>query len=97
MLMQARPEEQGAVVSVIPIPEDYKNFPLGQLQNVKVVGIGGSKSELDFINYLLLASPVLEKMTVKPASAGGAGWDLAKKLLRFRRASMLAEVIYLDP
>jgi len=39
---------------------------------------------------------VLEQMTVKPASIEG-GWELVKELLRFRRASIQAEVIYLEP
>lgn len=67
-----------------------------QLQVVKIVGISGIKSELEFINFVLSNSPSLERMTVKPASADG-GWDLLKELLRFRRASVLAEIIFLDP
>lgn len=63
---------------------------------MKISGICGVKLELDFMNFLLLTSPVLEKLIIKPASVNG-GWELAKELLRFRRASARAEIIYLDP
>lgn len=75
---------------------DHWNCLFGQLRLVKIVGISGIRSELDFTNFLLSNSPMLEKMTVKPASVDG-GWELAKELLRFRRASVLAEIIYMDP
>lgn len=67
---------------------------------VKIAGISGLRQELNFIKFLLLNSPVLEKMTVKPASVDG-GWELLKELmkelLRFRRASVRAQILYLDP
>lgn len=75
---------------------DHCNCPLSQLKLVKVTGIYGTKSELELINFMLLTSPVLEKMIVKPASVNG-GWDFVKELLRCRRASVRAEIIYLDP
>lgn len=62
---------------------------------MKVTGISGTKSELELINFMLLTSPALEKMIVKPASVNG-GWNFVKELLRFRRASVKAEVIYVD-
>ncbi|WJX16044.1 hypothetical protein P8452_06126 [Trifolium repens] len=58
-------------------------------------GISGTKSELDFIKYLLLYSPVLEKMTVKPFA--NVVPELMKALMRFKRASVEAEVIWEDP
>lgn len=67
-----------------------------QLQYVRIDGIAGIKSELDFISLLLLYSPVLERMTVKPAFSIGEV-QLMKELLRFRRASGQAEIIFLDP
>jgi hypothetical protein len=57
--------------------------------------ISGTKSELDFIKYLLLYSPVLEKMTVKPVANFVP--ELMKALMRFKRASGEAEVIWEDP
>jgi hypothetical protein len=58
-------------------------------------GISGTKSELDFIKYLLLYSPVLEKMTVKPFA--NVVPELMKALMRFKRALVEAEVIWEDP
>jgi len=76
--------------------EDHWSSLFAHLRLVKVSGISGVKSEMDFIKFLLSNSPVLEQLTVKPASQEGE-WELMKELLRFRRASIYAEVIYLDP
>lgn len=63
-----------------------------QVRHVGIGGIAGIKSELDFIKFLLMYSPMLEKMIVKPVEYARA--DLLTKLVRFRRASVQAEVIY---
>ncbi|CDP07580.1 unnamed protein product [Coffea canephora] len=99
--MLARPEEQSAMrISANIVEEDYENCPFNQLRFVKIAGISGLRQELNFIKFLLANSPVLEKMTVKPGSTDG-GWELLKELmkelLRFRRASVQAQIIYLDP
>ncbi|KAK2994808.1 hypothetical protein RJ640_021040 [Escallonia rubra] len=95
--MLARPEEQTAVRPVANILEEgSEKCPFNQLRLVKIAGISGGSRELNFINFLLANSPALEMMTVKPASTNG-GWELLKELLRFRRASVQAEIIYLDP
>ncbi|XP_045791394.1 F-box/FBD/LRR-repeat protein At1g13570-like [Trifolium pratense] len=92
----ARPEEQ-------PVPiahhtycweEVCLSWPVMRVQHVRIDGISGIKPELDFVNFLLQYSPVLEKMAVKPAL--NTGPELVKDLLRFRRASTRAEVTYLD-
>ncbi|XP_073285259.1 F-box/FBD/LRR-repeat protein At1g13570-like [Primulina huaijiensis] len=93
--MLARAEEQQANLRTTSnIPENIEAFK--HLKVIKIVGISGIKQELNFINFLLANSPVLERMTVKPASDDG-GWDLLKELLRFRRSSVHAEIIYIDP
>ncbi|KAA8537679.1 hypothetical protein F0562_027331 [Nyssa sinensis] len=95
--MLARPEEQTDVGTATSFCEkDYQNCLFNQLRLVKIAGISGLRCEMDFIKFVLANSPVLERMTVKPASSDG-GWELLKELLRFRRASVLAEIIYLDP
>ncbi|WJX16043.1 hypothetical protein P8452_06125 [Trifolium repens] len=68
-----------------------------RVQHVRIVGggISGTKSELDFIKYILLYSPVLEKMTVKPVA--NVAPKLMKALMRFKRASGEAKVIWEDP
>ncbi|CAI0465506.1 unnamed protein product [Linum tenue] len=95
--MLARPEEQsgGRTMNSSWEDEHWTNLLL-QLRSVKIVGISGVQAELDCIKFLLSNSPALERMTIKPISVDG-GWDLLKELLRFRRASVLAEIIYLDP
>ncbi|KAL8058938.1 hypothetical protein ABFS82_03G053600 [Erythranthe guttata] len=92
----ARTEEQNTAFGAPNIVENFPSFSFSQLRLIKIIGISGIKQELNFINFLLLNTPVLEKMTVKPASTD-SGWELVKELLRFRRASMFAEIVYLDP
>lgn len=65
-----------------------------RVQHVRIDGICGIKPELDFIRILLSYSPLLEKLAVKPAL--NVEPELIKELLRFRRSSGRAEVIYLD-
>lgn len=76
--------------------ENFSSVPFNRLRLIRIVGISGIRQELDFIIYLLANAPVLERMTVKPASMD-SGWELLKELVRFRRASTLAEIVYLDP
>ncbi|ESW32790.1 hypothetical protein PHAVU_001G017300 [Phaseolus vulgaris] len=91
----ARPEEQTVLVTHAYSWEDvYFACPEMHLRNVKIDGISGIKPELDFISFLLLYSPVLERMIVKPVS--NIGTELMKELLRFRRVSRQAEIVYLD-
>ncbi|KAK9047099.1 hypothetical protein V6N11_052957 [Hibiscus sabdariffa] len=95
--MLARPDEQTSMERSANFWEDdHWSSLFAHLRMVKVVGISGVKSEMDFIKFLLSNSPSLEQLTVKPASQEGE-WELMKELLRFRRASIFAEVIYLDP
>ncbi|KAM5549737.1 F-box/FBD/LRR-repeat protein [Rosa sericea] len=78
------------------------NCTLSQLRLVNITGISGVKAELDFIRFLLLSSPLLERMTItppqfpKPASVDGFP-KLVKELLQFKRESKHAEIILLDP
>jgi hypothetical protein len=52
---------------------------------VVIKNIAGTKSELDFIRFLLQYSPVLEKMTVKLAK--NVKPELMTELIGFRRVS----------
>ncbi|KAL6572632.1 hypothetical protein OROMI_013590 [Orobanche minor] len=94
--MLARSEEQATIRTVSNLMENFSSVPFNRLRLIRIVGISGIRQEMDFIIYLLANAPVLERMTVKPASMG-SGWELLKELVRFRRASTLAEIIYLDP
>jgi hypothetical protein len=64
-----------------------------KVQHVEIQCISGTKSELGFIKFLLLYSPALKKMIVKPAV--NLTSELMTELIRFRRVSGQAEVIYL--
>ncbi|KAM5549738.1 hypothetical protein ABKV19_000914 [Rosa sericea] len=78
------------------------NCTLSQLRLVKITEISGVKAELDFIRFLLLSSPLLERMTItlpqfpEPATVDGFP-KLVKELLQFKRESKHAEIILLDP
>ncbi|CAL2233402.1 unnamed protein product [Prunus armeniaca] len=91
-----RPEDTTCAGTVNFQLDDNWNGPIARLRRVKINGIAGTKPELEFIRLLLLGSPALEKMTVKPASVT-CGWEIVKKLLQYRRASVCAEIIYMDP
>ena len=96
--MQARNEYQAVVGEVNYGLDNNQNCQLTQLRIVKITGIFGVKTELDFIRFLLSSSPVLEKMTVKPADAYNFQVKmLLQKLLQYKRVSANAEIFYLDP
>jgi hypothetical protein len=64
-----------------------------KLQRVKIEDISGTKSELDFIKFILLYSPVLQKVIFVTPVINVAP-ELMTELIRFRRVSGQAEVIY---
>ncbi|XP_027332203.1 F-box/FBD/LRR-repeat protein At1g13570-like isoform X2 [Abrus precatorius] len=91
-----RPEEQTVLSTDNYCWEDvYLTCSVMQLRYVRIDGISGIQPELDFISFLLIYSPELERMTVKPGSSVGS--ELMKELLRFRRSSGRAEIIYVEP
>lgn len=77
--------------------DENRNCKFTKLRLVTIIGISGVNSaELNFIRFLLSTSPELNRMTIRPASVNGFS-KLMKELVRFRRASVNAEIIYLDP
>jgi len=66
-----------------------------QVQHVTIDDIFGTESELNFIRYLLLYSPVLKKMIVKPVA--NVVPELIRALTRFKRASGEVNIILEDP
>ncbi|KAK2410782.1 F-box/FBD/LRR-repeat protein [Trifolium repens] len=64
-------------------------FPV---RHVTISDISGTTSEFDFIKFLLLYSPMLEKMTVMPV--GDVTPELKRALFRLKRASGEAEVVW---
>lgn len=95
--LQARPEESSPRASCLSFWDGEQKFcTFNQLRLVKISGISGIKPELEFISFMLLASPALEKIIIKPALVN-EGMEMMKELLRFRRASVRAEIVYVDP
>lgn len=94
--MQAFDEDQPVEEEVNSWLDDNQDCLWTRLRLVQITNISGIKAELDFIEFLLSSSPVLEKMAVKPASDDCSS-DLLKNMIRFRRASVHCEIIYLDP
>ncbi|XP_058753511.1 uncharacterized protein LOC131626692 [Vicia villosa] len=64
------------------------------LRYVSIEDVSGAKFELDFIKFLLLYSPLLEKMIVKPILNAKPEMMMMIELIRFKRASRHVEVIY---
>lgn len=96
--MQANYDGQVKVRVVNSWLDDNMSCQFPQLKLVKITGISAVQAELNFIRFLLLSSPVLESMTVKPTTATvSSEAELLKKLVRFKRSSVDAEIIYLDP
>ncbi|XP_040365022.1 F-box/FBD/LRR-repeat protein At1g13570 isoform X2 [Rosa chinensis] len=89
-------KDHAAVGEVESYLYDNYNCAYTQLRLVEITKISGVKAQLDFIESLLLSSPVLERMTVQPASVDGF-LKLVKDLLLFKRDSKRAEIMVLDP
>ncbi|XP_062004508.1 F-box/FBD/LRR-repeat protein At1g13570-like isoform X1 [Rosa rugosa] len=89
-------KDHAAVREVESCLYDNYNCAYTQLRLVEITKISGVKAQLDFIESLLLSSPVLERMTVQPASVDGF-LKLVKDLLQFKRDSKRAEIMVLDP
>ncbi|KAL6270668.1 hypothetical protein ACE6H2_027579 [Prunus campanulata] len=79
----------------------YGNWicPFTQLRLVKLSNLWGVKNALDFVRdfvrFLLLNSPVLEKIIIAPAYDHGSQ-ELVKQVLRLGRDSVHSEIIFLD-
>lgn len=70
---------------------------LKRLKTVMMTDLGGVPHEMEFIRFLLGNSPVLEKMSIAPGTYVTAGRvDMLVELARFRRASPLAEVLFIQ-
>ncbi|KAM5549755.1 F-box/FBD/LRR-repeat protein [Rosa sericea] len=89
-------KDHAAVGEVKSCLYDNYNCAYTQLRLVKITKISCVKAQLDFIKFLLLSSPVLERMTVQPASVDSFS-NLLKDLLLFKRDSKRAEIMVLDP
>lgn len=70
---------------------------LKQLKTVKITDLFGVRHEMEFIRFLLGNSPLLEKMSIAPCTYVTEGRvDMLVELVRFRRASPLAEILFVQ-
>ncbi|KAL0432609.1 UNVERIFIED_CONTAM: hypothetical protein Slati_2595200 [Sesamum latifolium] len=72
---------------------------LSHLENVKINGLFGSEPEMEFMKLLLSAATTLMKLEVRSQYEGATeeGSKMLKALVKFRRASAKAEIIFQDP
>ncbi|XP_038714539.1 F-box/FBD/LRR-repeat protein At1g13570-like isoform X2 [Tripterygium wilfordii] len=84
--------------SLVKAQEPWEDS-LNQLRVVMMDVFCGTWPELEFLKYLLAKSLVLEKIFIQPPPKTEAktGLKILKDVLRLRRASPRAEIIYLDP
>lgn len=91
---RAKDQQTSTIGTMADFWEDHRSSCLEQVQVISMDGFSGSESELEFIKFLLTSSPNLRKMTIRPESTSGEG-KLLRELLRSRRASTQAEVIFI--
>ncbi|KAJ4953279.1 hypothetical protein NE237_030111 [Protea cynaroides] len=91
--------KESAIVPVMDLQEarDQMKCTFNKLRVVKISKFLGREIELEFIKFILANSPVLETMNISPATNGVDEVLMLKELLRFKRASPQAEIVYLDP
>ncbi|XVE91724.1 hypothetical protein REPUB_Repub01dG0035600 [Reevesia pubescens] len=72
---------------------------LHRLREVWLTNFNGSTYELDMVRFLLIRSLELKKMVIQPqkGTSDAAILKILKEVIRFKRASTDAEIIYLDP
>lgn len=78
--------------------QNLSHYSLKRLQKVKMEEISNFEPELEFIKFILASSPSLEQMEVLRSedTVDEEERKMWKELMRFRRASPKAEVIYLQ-
>ncbi|XP_022733009.1 LOW QUALITY PROTEIN: F-box/FBD/LRR-repeat protein At1g13570-like [Durio zibethinus] len=68
-----------------------------QLKVVKMTDMSGAPHEMEFVKFLLANSPVLETMCISPCVYVMDGrLNMLIELLRFRRASAQAEILFIQ-
>ncbi|XP_006348778.1 F-box/FBD/LRR-repeat protein At1g13570-like [Solanum tuberosum] len=79
------------------IPSSFSDVTLDHLRSVKLEGITGTKTEIEFIKLLLSKSPVLVRMLIQQKIANVSAETRLKvvtEITKFPRASPKAEVDY---
>ncbi|XP_042516717.1 F-box/FBD/LRR-repeat protein At1g13570-like [Macadamia integrifolia] len=82
--------------------QDGSECSLNQLQNVKIKYFSGLGTQIEFIKFLLIITPALEKMSIhglEEISAGDHpmhGSRILEKLMQLPRVSMKAKIEYFE-
>lgn len=77
--------------------DSLSNCTFKHLRTVKMTDMSGLPHEMNFIKFLLGNSPALETMTIAPCIYVADGkLNILVELVRFRRASALAEIIFIQ-
>ncbi|XP_065847799.1 F-box/FBD/LRR-repeat protein At1g13570-like [Euphorbia lathyris] len=76
--------------------QDFSECSLNKLKTVKMEEISGVEAELELMKYLLANSSNLEIFEILPIKDTDKGFQILKELIRFRRASAKAQIIYYD-
>ncbi|PHU02166.1 hypothetical protein BC332_27417 [Capsicum chinense] len=79
------------------IPASFTGVTLNHLRSVKLVGISGTKTEIEIIKLLLAVCPMLVRMLIQPKMANESAETRLKvlaEITKFPRASTKAEVDY---
>ena len=66
---------------------------LTRLQSVDICNYSGAQAEIDFMRFVLLASPVLLDLTVELDARWEDKSGILKQLQGYKRASPLAKII----
>ncbi|XP_021773851.1 F-box/FBD/LRR-repeat protein At1g13570-like [Chenopodium quinoa] len=82
----------------VEVEHDYdydNNYKLGNLVEVDIDGVTASKAELKLIEYVLSASIVLQRFTIKFGAIGDvAELKVQRKLNGFQRASPKTQIVF---
>ena len=78
--------------------ESLSKYTFEKLKLVKMTYMSAVPHEMEFIKFLLSRSPVLEAMTVAPCSSCAIvrRLHMLTELVRFRRASSQAEIVFIQ-
>ncbi|KAF5733974.1 hypothetical protein HS088_TW16G00415 [Tripterygium wilfordii] len=78
--------------------QEFSDCSLDRLQVVKILEVSGVPAELELMKILLAASSSLEKLEILPREEKSieTEYKILRELIRFRRASPKAEIMFLD-
>lgn len=77
--------------------ECYSHCVFERLKVVKMTEISGVPHEMEFIKFLLENSPVLEMVSIACSFVMEERLSMLVELVRFRRASPRAEIVFIQP